>query len=180
MLVPAATGMQSTINELVHRGTRVVVAMPGVEDPVIFKSDLFVNDYANTDHVDKMVAHNTELVTRLRSVANRTSLTKLSWTLTPTPDSVAKSIFACGSNADPDNTANGRAATSLVELAGVANSRFVSWSKQNGGVLPNVILFDDPTEALIETTCKAPTATLEESRSDLVRLDRLLYETQRA
>merc|ERR1711988_1401974 len=113
LLIPKATGMQTPLQNLVRNGTRALVAMPGVNDPSIFSSNVFLNDYANTPNVEQMVAHNTGLVSKLRSSTNQSQtsqqLTKLSWTLTPSEDTLMKSILSCGSIA----SASSGAATSL-------------------------------------------------------------------
>jgi len=144
-LIESAAALTSTIGQLVARKTRALVTMPGA-------GDVFENDYANTADLQKMEAHNVELVAKLKNRgASPNKLTKLSWTLTPDEATISKGVSSC---------VQGQTAThSLLQLADTAGAAFVNWFNKlslvrNAAQMPlvaNVILFDNPTHQQIAT-----------------------------
>ena len=157
-LVPKATGLSSTVAQLVAQETRAFVAVVGATETDVFSDDVFANNYANTPDLNKMIAHNTALAAKLKtqSVANSNKLTKMSWTLTPDEKTITDGLTSCVQGKSKVHN--------LLQLAHTSSMPFVKWFKQlsatrNAAQMPmvaNVVLFDSPTHQQVATVLGKP------------------------
>jgi hypothetical protein len=98
--IPVNSDLHSlTVAQLVEANTRCLIASP--HRPIKYENEIFVSDsiihnsYADSDILNDMIAYNEDRVAEFREWkrAKNKQLFKISWTLTPGPDAIIKSIL---------------------------------------------------------------------------------------
>jgi hypothetical protein len=121
--IPVNSDLHSlTVARLVEANARCLIASP--HRPIEYRNKIFISDdiihntYADSDVLKDMIAYNEQRVTEFRGWKNTKNkqLFKISWTLTPGPDAIIKSII-------PGNP------RSLYQLSEGAFEKTMAWAQ---------------------------------------------------
>jgi hypothetical protein len=124
MLYPRTRGFTATLQQMVQSGERVLVSISDAaaiqNNTRFFFGDTIINTYANSDVLSTMMAYNNarvqDFVTQYYSAGGYANhLYKVSWTLTPSADTILGSLRP-------------GAPRSLHQLSAIANKQLGAWA----------------------------------------------------
>lgn len=134
LLIPTSISLDITINTLLSKNYRVLVALDTIPLPTeyIWDTDILHNSYANTPNLAEMRAYNDDKIEDYMDGKHSSQLFKISWTLTPNSTTILAAILPWEPN-------------TLVELSDLANRDFIDYwtdQKKQGYKMGDIVLFD--------------------------------------